>query len=159
MHKHGSRPRSFIDDGVKNWCRVWRFRCPACRKTFTRLPPFLLPFKRYIASEIEAVLGPVCGSGGSSRAPPAAEESTLRRWWNEYRRKADQWAGLLESRVYELSSQASSLVQLPTDPLRRLEKALSRLPTLPSRWSVLVKALHWVLSLHPLCVHWPGVSA
>jgi hypothetical protein len=31
---------------------VWRFRCADCGKTFTRLPPFLLPFKHYVVKNI-----------------------------------------------------------------------------------------------------------
>jgi len=89
--------------------RVWRFRCTACGKTFTRLPSFLLPFKHYVVKEIEGVMRHLCDGGKLSQAPSAAEESTLRRWWKEYSVKMQEWAGLLESRICEPSCNHPSL--------------------------------------------------
>ena len=90
---------------------MWRFRCADCGKTFTRLPPFLFPFKHYMVKEIEGVMRHLCDGGQLSQAPSAAEESTLRRWWKEYRAKMQEWAGLLESRTYEPSCQRSQHYQ------------------------------------------------
>ncbi|MBI4331068.1 MAG: hypothetical protein HY673_07305 [Chloroflexi bacterium] len=99
-----------------------------------------------------------CCGGKPSQAPSAVEENTLRRWWNEYSSKTNQWAGLLESSLYGLFGRAGGFVHLPTDPLKRLEIALSRLPPLPSRWATLVKVLHWLLPSLPLCLNWPVIS-
>lgn len=154
MHGHGARPRIAKVQGVKQWRRVQRFFCPCCRKTFTRLPAFLLPFKHYIAPEIEGVLRHLFDGGRLSYSPSGADESTLRRWWSEFRHKLPQWAGSLESRVFKLSRRIPSLIR-HSHPLKRLEEALSHLPTLPSGWTVLVKTLYWLLPSHPLCLPWP----
>lgn len=140
---------------MKGWCRVQRFRCDECGKTFTRLPALLLPFKHYLAPEIEGVLRHVFGGGKLSEAPSGADESTLRRWVKEFSGKIPQWAGLVESMVFRLSRGPPGLVGLASCPLERLEKALSRLPALPSQWPVMVKALYWLKTAHPLCLPRP----
>jgi hypothetical protein len=122
---------------------VRRFYCPRCKKTFTRLPEFLLPFKHYVASEIEGVLRHIFDGGRLAESPSGADESTLRCWWSEFSRKLPQWAGVLESRVFKLSRRVPGLIGC-SDSLKRLEEVLSRLPALPSRWTVLVKALWWL---------------
>lgn len=156
VHKHGTRLRLVRATGIKKRCCVWRFCCTKCGKTFTRLPWFLLPFKHYIAQEIEGVLCYLYSGGKFSKAPSEAEESTLRRWWEEYSDKMPQWAGLLESRIYKVFRQAPGIIKLPANPLKRLETALSGLPPLSSQWAVLVKTLYWLLPSHPLCLSCPS---
>jgi len=92
--------------------------------------------------------------GRLSQAPSEADERTMRRWWNEFRHKLSQWAGLLESKAYELFKQAPGLLHCP-HPLKRLEEALSRLPPLPSCWTVMTKTLWWLKTSHPLCLNGP----
>lgn len=82
-----------------------------------------------------------------SRVPLGVNESTLRRWRNEFGCKLQQWAGLLESLV--LRNQSYSLIN-DYHPLKRLEEALSHLPTLPSQWTVMVKTLWWLKMSYPL---------
>jgi hypothetical protein len=57
----------------------------------------LLPFKRYLASEIEKVLRHYLDGKMLSKAPSEASESTLWRWCKEFSRKIVDWAGLLEA--------------------------------------------------------------
>jgi len=128
---------------------VRRFQCSSCHKTFTCLPDILLPFKHYVAGEIEGVLRHLLGGGKLSEAPSGADDSTLRRWWEEFRHKLPQWAGALESLAYRMFSHSPSLIR-HCDPLRRLEEALSRLPSLPSRCAVMVRALWWLERAHQL---------
>jgi hypothetical protein len=108
-----------------------------------------------VVEEIEGVLWHWCDGGKLSWAPSAAEESTLRRWWNEFSRKMPQWAGLLELKAFKLFHRAPGFIKLLSHPLKRLEEALSHLPVLPSRWTVLVKTLYWLKISHPLCLSWP----
>jgi hypothetical protein len=150
VHGHGTRKRQGITSGVKQWYQVRRLLCAGCGTTFTRLPDFLLPFKHYIASEIEGVLRHLYDGGKLSEAPSAAEESTVRRWRKEFSGKMLQWAGLLEARIFQLSRRTPSFIRLLSNPLRRLEEALSGLPDLPSRWAVMVKTLWWLKTSHPL---------
>ncbi len=103
-----------------------------------------------MASEIEAVLHHVFDGGKLSESPSGADESTLRRWLKEFSRKMPEWAGSVEARAFELYNRALSFIHLPSHPLRRLERILSELPALPSRWTVMVKTLWWLKTSHPL---------
>lgn len=152
MHRHGVRRRQAISVGIKQWCQVCRFRCSACGKSFTRLPASLIPFKRYIAAEIEGVLRHLFGGGKLSESPSGADESTLRRWWEEFRYKLPQWAGLLESWLFRMSRGPPGYIKLVAHPIKRLEEALARLPALPGQWPVMVKTLWWLKISHPLCL-------
>ncbi len=109
-----------------------------------------MPFKHYVASEIEGALRHIFGGGELSKAPSGAAESTLRRWRNEFSRQMQEWAGSLEAMIFQRSHQASSLVRLLSNPLKRLEEALSKLQDLPSQWPAMVKTLWWLKKSHPL---------
>jgi len=78
----------------------------------------------------------------------------MRRWWNEFNSKMQQWAGLLESKVYELIERVPGLLHC-SHPLKRLEEALSHLPALPSCWAVMTRTLWWLKTSHPLCLTRP----
>jgi hypothetical protein len=127
---------------------VRRFLCTGCGKTFTCLPDIVLPFKHYVAEEIERVLRHLFDGGRLSQSPSGADERTLRRWWNEYSHKLSQWAGALESRVFQFSGHLPSLM-CQSNPLVRLEEVLSLLPALPRHGGVMVKAL-WLKTSHQL---------
>ncbi len=118
------------------------------------MPAFLLPFKQYVASEIEGVLRYLFDGGKLSKSPSLADERTQQRWWNEFSGKMQQWAALLESRTDELLNRAPSLLH-HSRPLERLEETLSQLPVLPSWWTVMVKAFWWLKTSHPLCLSGP----
>ena len=66
------------------------------------MPDFLLPFKHYVAEEIEGVLCHLLDGGNPSKSFSEADVRTQRRWWSEFSSKMQQWAGLLESKAYEL---------------------------------------------------------
>jgi hypothetical protein len=124
--------------------------CPTCKRTFTRLPPFLLPFKRHVAAEIEGVLCHLFKGERLIKSPSQADESTLRRWWKEFRQKLPQWAGLLEAQIFNLSGRPPNYIALFPEPLKRLAEDLSRITVLPVEWPVLIKAVWWLSTSHPL---------
>jgi len=115
----------------------------------------LLPHKHYVAAEIENVVRHLLAGGKVSDAPSVADASTMRRWLKEFSPKLAQWAGVLEDMISQGSGQAPSLVRLTTNPLKRLEEALSRLPPLAPRGTVMVKALWWLENSHPLSLPRP----
>jgi hypothetical protein len=152
LHRHGSCSRQYISQGQKQYCQVERFYCPACYKSFTRLPPFLLPFKRYTADEIEMALQHLADGGTLAQAPGEADERTLRRWWQEFRPKVQDWTGQLEAILFHLRQRVSNLTRLAVNPLGRLKAILDKYAGLPSHWTLLVKALYWLQKSHPHCL-------
>jgi hypothetical protein len=152
VHGHGTRKRHAIIDAVKKWFLVDRFLCTACGKTFTLLPDFLLPFKHYTAAEIEGVLRHLADDGRYAQSRSEADESTLRRWWNEFSYQMQQWAGSLESKALQLYQRVPDYLSLLANPLERLQNVLLQLPPLPTWWTALVKSLWWLNPTHPLCL-------
>jgi hypothetical protein len=124
--------------------------CTQCKKTFTILPPFLFPFKHYVASEIERVLCHIFNGLEASKAPSEASESTIWRWHKEFGSKMTEWMGRLEAIVFLLYKQMPDILQLTPHPLKRLEQTLSSLPALPAQWTVMTKTLWWLKNSHPL---------
>ncbi len=152
LQRYGSRKRSYIHLGQKQFCQVERFYCPDCNRYFTRLPPFLLPFKRYTVDEIETALQHLEAGGTLAQSPGEADESTLRRWLKEFRGKIRDWAGQLESILFHLKQGIAGVIRLPLNPLQRLQSILAEYPVLPSPWTLLVKTLYWLQKSHPHCL-------
>jgi hypothetical protein len=81
----GSRFRQALDgDGTRRTLRIRRLRCKGCRRIHHELPDFLVPYKRYTAAVIEAV---VESTSTTSVVAASVEESTQRRW--------RRWAAIL----------------------------------------------------------------
>jgi hypothetical protein len=57
----------------------------SCKATHVIIPDFLCPYKRYVNAEIEAAIQPACGEGVTANTE--AEESTIRRWKNQFARR------------------------------------------------------------------------
>ena len=111
-----------------------------------------MPFKRYSADEIEAALLYLAAGGPLAQAPGEADESTLRRWLKEFGGKMRDWAGQLEAVLLRLKQQITSVIRLPLNPLLRLQAVLDEYASLPSHWTLLVKALYWLQKSHPHCL-------
>jgi hypothetical protein len=70
----GSRSRKYINkDEEKVVLIIRRLRCCMCHKIHHELPDFLVPYKRYESSSLEAVIT------GDENISVSAEESTLNR--------------------------------------------------------------------------------
>jgi hypothetical protein len=56
--KDGNRDRTYIDRDTGEYCTisVKKWYCKKCKKYFTELPKFLMPYKRYMKKEVEAVI-------------------------------------------------------------------------------------------------------
>jgi hypothetical protein len=63
MVGHGSYSRKPKGLTRAWWIRVRRWRCQVCRRTTSCLPNFLLSFRHYLVSVIQAVLS-AAGTGG-----------------------------------------------------------------------------------------------
>jgi transposase len=139
---------TLLRNGKKVWYRVQRFHCPNCGATFTLLLPNMLPHKHYAAIAIEEVIEH--DEDPSAKSPGCeAEESTLRKWKQEFPAKIISLAVKLEKGV---NAAVTSL--LP--PLQRLFKALALASVQPppgeSRlaWGFFINER--INSSHPVCI-------
>jgi len=98
----GSRKRKCIDnEGSRIVLRIRRLRCKVCRSIHHELPDILVPYKRHCSENIESVLNPkgvIC---------VAADDSTIRRWREWFRRYTDHFVGCLESIAIRLSGKTA----------------------------------------------------
>jgi hypothetical protein len=86
---HGRR-RKQAHDQHHNWITIHRGRCPACRKTFTLLPLFSLPYTHYsLLARCYALRHRFVEHCSWEKATPMLKDSnrvpdpsTLRRWSN-----------------------------------------------------------------------------
>jgi hypothetical protein len=62
------------------------------------------------------------------------------------------WAGQLEAVLWQLKQRIASIIRLSLNPLHRLQAVLSEYASLPSHWTLLVKALYWLQKSHPHCL-------
>jgi len=94
----GSREREYIDsEGNKIVLRIRRLRCKVCRSIHHELPDILVPYKRHCSESIESVLDP------KGTLCVAADDSTIRRWREWFRRCMEHFLGCLESIAVRLN--------------------------------------------------------
>lgn len=88
---------------------IRRLRCcnPHCRHIHAELPDFLVPYKRYTADVIEAVL-----TGTAAVAP--TEETTRRRWRIWYLQIQNHFLGAMSSVRRILQETARTLLASPS---------------------------------------------
>jgi transposase-like protein len=124
FYRHGKRRRHVITQ-EKIWYFVRRLRCSGCGVTRTLLMDNMLPHKHYAAPEIEQVLH----EHEDPTAQPnecGAEESTIRRWLQEFPPKLNELAVFFEA----LTDTIRIHLVLP---LQRLNNALKLLPHPPPK--------------------------
>ena len=75
----GERKRKIKQgDGEKSTLIIRRLRCAKCRRIHHELPDCVIPYKRYSADVVEAVIN------GGKKVGVAVEDGTIRRmiqWW------------------------------------------------------------------------------
>lgn len=98
MVGHGSYRRKPKDLARAWWIQVRRWRCQVCRRTTSCLPSFLLSFRHYLGSVIQAVLSarlelgcrwPEVVAGCSQEGLPALR--TMQRWVAAFAERAATW--------------------------------------------------------------------
>jgi hypothetical protein len=113
----------------------------------------MLPYKHYAADEIEEVLREEEAKEGNSTAPPSrfecpAEESTLRRWRNEFAEKIRQMASTLEAGA---KMAVLSLIS-PKSGLQRCRDAIVSLGFVLSPDTCCLAWAFFLSKTHPVCV-------
>lgn len=110
LFPYDRRDRKYRDqDGDWKILVIRRLRCSnqQCRRIHAELPDFLVPYKRYTVSSIEAVLT------GTAQAIPV-EESTRQRWKRWYRQLRNHFLGVARSVWRQQAEVARTLFASPT---------------------------------------------
>lgn len=117
----------------------------ACKKTHVIIPDFLLPYKRYVGAEIEAVIEQKSRKDATP-TDTKAEESTMRRWLNQFRQRLPKRMKELEKALINEYNKMVSLLD-NTQGMGRLRKLLQLLPQ---------KAAATTLGRANLALFWSG---
>ena len=151
LYRHGTRLRHVIEDNLKIWHKVQRYRCSICKRACTLLPANMIPHKHYPACEIEAVVR-AASEGKSYRLPGlGAEESTLNRWRQDFRLDSAALTGHLEALLMMISPFQGSLCRPLKNPYERLKNALLPFVTTCLEGEVLSRAF-FIRRFHPVSV-------
>ena len=120
----------------------------------------MIPHKHYDASEIEETLEEAERPDAESiaRHPEThAEESTIRRWIDDFSKQMPSMAARLEQMAVECGMGGVSLTRMSDRPLQRLRRAVESLREIPLGLSRLAYAFRLLIS-HPVCVQCPSSS-
>jgi len=79
-----------VDEIVVKRYRLRRLLCKSCGKLHIELPDCMQPYKHYEADAIQAEID-------GSQENPHADDNTLKRWRNEFRRRKDQIEGAIRA--------------------------------------------------------------
>ncbi|QOY37332.1 DUF6431 domain-containing protein [Anaerobacillus isosaccharinicus] len=118
LYRHGKYFRSAITKKKITWIPIYRFLCPACGKTFSLLPDFLLPYqihasailqrawtlrfiKKISYAQIQSIIS-YDETGGIS-------VKTIKRWERFWKQKENDLIDLLNRGLVELSSDSTIL--------------------------------------------------
>ena len=123
MVGHGSYRRKPKDLARAWWIQVRRWRCQVCRRTTSCLPSFLLSFRHYLVSVIQAVLTarlelgccwPTVVVGCSQAGSPALR--TMQRWVAAFAERAATWLPAVGEALVGQDSHSPWLEPRPPTP-------------------------------------------
>jgi hypothetical protein len=95
----------------------------SCKATHVIIPDFLCPYKRYVGAEIEAAIEPA----NSKRVVTGAEESTIRRWKNQFARRLSERLNILTRLLMNEYEKMISLLD-NSQGLNRVRRLLQLFP-------------------------------
>jgi len=98
---HDSYPRHFIDgNGLRHDGWLAQLKCPICNKHHTLIPDFIMPYKHYSAEVIESAINDT-ENGDFGRSSCPADDSTVRRWINQFHDRAPAAIGYIQSILFD----------------------------------------------------------
>ena len=118
LYRHGKYSRSVITKKKITWIPIYRLLCPACGKTFSLLPDFLLPYqvhggeilqqawslrfmKRKSFAKIKSII--------SHNETGGISIKTIKRWERFWKQKENDLINLLHRGLVELCSDSTIL--------------------------------------------------
>lgn len=111
----------------------------------------MLPHKHYCAAEVEEVLHAEETGLPTGQLRTQADESTVRRWRNEFSTVLDNLSGTLEAIATMIRGKPKPLLKMAGSSFKRLREAVATLEELPPGWTHLSRAFFWRFS-HPVCL-------
>jgi hypothetical protein len=102
--------------------------CVNCNSYPSIIPDFIMPYKHYMGEVIEAVIM-VQEEGGQSLSDCHADETTIRRWHNQFKERGMLAAGWLLALLFNVyGCFVSVLEQQNMGPLKRLAYLVQQIP-------------------------------
>lgn len=98
----------------------------SCKATHVVIPDFLCPYKRYVGAEIEAAIEAASCKGVAANIT-GAEESTIRRWKNQFAKRLSERLQVLARLLMNEYEQMISLVD-NSQGLNRVRQLLQLFP-------------------------------
>ena len=98
---HGCYPRQIVDEYRKihkGW--IAQGRCVACKKYPALIPDFIMPQKHYEGAVIEAAISKAEEEESLRLNESPADDSTVRRWINEFKERGARAVGWLRSKLF-----------------------------------------------------------
>ena len=111
----------------------------------------MLPHKHYCAAEVEEVLHAQETGSPLGQLRTQADESTVRRWRNEFSTVLDSLSGTIEAITAVVRGKPKPLLQMAGVSFKRLREAVAALEELPAGWTHLSRAYFWRRA-HPVCL-------
>ena len=144
---HSSHQRHCIDDnGQRHDGWIVQVHCSACNKYPSLIPDFIMPYKHYKTAVIEAAIrASEEGCLGLSSCP--ADESTVRRWANQFKVRGALAVGWLLSILFVVYERHISILeQQNMSLLQRLYYLMQQMPV--SEFGELISRVNFVLTRH-----------
>jgi hypothetical protein len=125
---HDCYRRHYRDDGGKrHYGWVAQGRCDACDVYPALIPEFLMPHKHYEAAVIEGVI--MNYEDKEPLSDCAADNSTMRRWINQFKERGARAVGWLLSALFTVYGRYISALEMQNRSLlKQLARLLSEYP-------------------------------
>ena len=131
-HSHGGYWRNAwcSENSEKEKLWIVRVRCAnkVCGITHALIPDFLIPFKKYVACEVEDAVSEQLKRHRIANFNTEADESTIRRWWRQYKERTAKVANELESLLMKEYAKMVSLLKADVVGVKRLKILIERFP-------------------------------
>ena len=122
---HNCYQRHIVDE-QGNWHNGWiaQGKCKPCKHHPSLIPDFILPYKHYEAAVIEAAVSEMEENGNFETNSCPADDSTIRRWFNQFKERGARAVGWLLSILFDLYGKYINALELQN---KGFLKQLSRL--------------------------------
>ena len=142
---HDSYDRHVHMGEIIEWLIFQRVKCNQCGRTHAIIPDFVKPRKHYSGCDIEIALNELEEGIGVEQIETEASVSTLRRWRNEFIKKAEQAVGALRGILYQHYEKIIGELELiGLKRFAKLEKILERFPRIQSSSLVIGETNIWL---------------